>query len=81
MTSLPATKFHLTDRGLLLPGMAADIVVFDEKQVQDIATFENPNQYTVGFRYVLVNGKAVIDEGRHNGTRSGATLKGPGYVQ
>ncbi|HZY81799.1 MAG TPA: D-aminoacylase [Cyclobacteriaceae bacterium] len=78
MSSLPAQKFQLRDRGLLKPGMAADIVVFDEKVVSDKATFEKPHQYSVGFQYVLVNGKVTIDGGKHNGTRAGSVLKGPG---
>jgi N-acyl-D-amino-acid deacylase len=77
MTSLPAQKFKLNDRGLLKPGMAADIVVFDETTVTDKATFEKPHQYSAGFHYVLVNGKITIDEGKHNGTRAGSVLKGP----
>lgn len=78
MSSLPAQKFNLHDRGLLRPGMAADIVVFDENTVTDKATFEKPHQYAAGFRYVLVNGKVTVDDGKHNGTRAGAVLKGPG---
>jgi N-acyl-D-amino-acid deacylase len=79
MTSLPAQKFQLKDRGMLKEGMAADIVVFDASTVTDKATFEQPHQYSVGFKYVIVNGQVVVDEGKHNGTKSGTTLKGPGY--
>jgi N-acyl-D-amino-acid deacylase len=78
MSSLPAQKFQLNDRGLLRPGMAADIVVFDENTVTDKATFEKPHQYSVGFQYVVVNGKVTIDGGKHNGTRAGIVLKGRG---
>jgi len=78
MTSLPARKFNLHDRGLLLPGMAADIVVFDEKTVTDKATFEKPHQFSEGFRFVIVNGALTVDEGKHNGTRNGQILYGPG---
>jgi N-acyl-D-amino-acid deacylase len=78
MTSLAAQKFQLKDRGILKEGMAADIVIFDEKEVTDKATFENPHQYSAGFKYVLVNGRLVLENGVHNGTRSGRTLKGPG---
>ena len=81
MTSLAAQKFQLKDRGLLKEGYAADIVVFDEGTVADKATFENPHQYSVGFKFVLVNGQLVIDEGKHNGIRSGQTLKGPAFQQ
>lgn len=79
MTSLAAQKFNLKDRGLLKEGYAADIVVFNEDEVIDKATFENPHQFSVGFKYVLVNGQPVIENEKHNGTRSGQTLKGPGY--
>jgi len=78
MTSLPAQKFQLSDRGLLRPGMAADIVVFDENTVSDKATFEQPHQYAVGFRYVIVNGQLTAEDGKHTGVRGGAVLKGPG---
>lgn len=75
MTSLPAQKFNLRDRGLLLPGMAADIVVFDEASVGDAAEFANPHAYSVGFKYVLVNGAVTVKEGKHTGVRSGGILK------
>ncbi len=75
MSSLPAQTFNLWDRGLLRPGMAADIVIFDEKTVADRATFEQPKQYAVGFDYVIVNGQVVIEKGSHNGTRSGRPLR------
>ena len=78
MTSLPAQKFQLSNRGLLKPGYAADIVVFDENQVQDLSTFEKPHAYSVGFHYVLVNGKITVDNQVHNGTRAGMALYGPG---
>jgi N-acyl-D-amino-acid deacylase len=78
MTSLPAQKFQLKDRGLLKEGMAADVLLFDEKEVQDMATFEDPHQYTKGFKYVIVNGKLVVENGNHTGVRSGVTLTGPG---
>jgi N-acyl-D-amino-acid deacylase len=75
MTSLPAQKFNLRDRGLLREGMAADIVVFDETTVGDAATFVNPHAYSTGFRFVLVNGEVVVDAGKHTGVRSGQVLK------
>ncbi len=79
MTSLAAQKFQLVGRGLLREGYAADVVIFDEKTVTDRATFENPHQFSSGFEYVLVNGIVTIDNGSHNGNRSGAALRGPAF--
>lgn len=79
MTSLAAQKFQLKNRGLLREGFAADIVIFDERQIIDKATFDNPHQFSAGISHVLVNGKSVIDGGRHTGNRSGIALKGPGF--
>ncbi|MDB5251473.1 MAG: aminoacylase [Flaviaesturariibacter sp.] len=80
MTSLPAQKFGLRDRGLLREGFAADIVIFDEKLVQDMSTYEQPHAYSTGFAYVLVNGQVVVENGTHLGTRSGRPLVGPGIA-
>lgn len=78
MTSLPAQKFQLRDRGLLREGMAADIVVFNAQQVGDPSTFDKPHSYATGFQYVIVNGQLVLDQNKHTGVRSGVVLKGPG---
>jgi len=78
MTSLAAQITGLTDRGLLRPGMAADVTIFDPKTVADKATFENPLQYPVGIPYVIVNGAVVIDQGQHTGARPGHVLYGRG---
>ncbi len=78
MTALPAQITGLTDRGLLRPGMAADITIFDPKTVADRATFENPLQYPVGIPYVIVNGTVVIDHGEHTGAKPGKVLYGRG---
>lgn len=75
MTSLPAQKFQLKDRGILIRGYAADMVVFDEQKVQDMATYKQPHQYSTGFQYVLVNGKLTVENGKHNGTRAGSVLR------
>ncbi|GAB2782023.1 amidohydrolase family protein [Rhabdobacter roseus] len=75
MTSLPAQKFKLHDRGLLRPGLAADLVVFDEATVNDVAEFANPHAYSVGFSYVLVNGELTVDQGKHTGVRNGRALR------
>lgn len=81
MTSLPAQRFHITNRGLLQPGMYADIVIFDAGTVKDQSTFEHPHAYSTGFKYVFVNGAITVDNFKHNGTRKGAILHGPGYMQ
>ena len=75
MTSLPAQKFGLDDRGLIKEGFAADLVIFNENEVQDMATFEKPHAYSKGFRYVIVNGQVVAENDKHLGTRSGQVLK------
>jgi N-acyl-D-amino-acid deacylase len=75
MTSLPARTFGFRDRGLLMEGFAADVVLFDPDVVRDKATFEDPHQYTDGFEMVLVNGKAVVQDGKLTGVRSGRVLK------
>ena len=79
MTSLPAQKFQLHDRGLLAEGYAADIVVFDESKVQDVSTYEHPHAYSKGFDYVIVNGVLTVESGRHTGARAGQALYGPGF--
>ncbi len=78
-TALPAQRMRLADRGALKAGMCADIVVFDPEKVRDIATYENPNQFSVGMDYVLVNGVPVIEEGKMTNALPGKVLHGPGY--
>jgi N-acyl-D-amino-acid deacylase len=78
MTSLPAQKFGLNDRGLLREGYAADILIFDEKEVQDLSTYDKPHAYSKGFKYVIVNGQVVVENEKHLGTRSGRALYGAG---
>jgi N-acyl-D-amino-acid deacylase len=78
MTSLPAQKFQLKQRGLIKEGFAADILVFDPATVNDLSTFEKPHQYSTGFSSVLVNGKLVVEAAKHTGARPGQTLRGPG---
>jgi N-acyl-D-amino-acid deacylase len=79
MTSLPAQKFNLTERGLLLPGYYADLVIFDENDLQDNASFEVPHQYTTGLYMVMVNGQITLVADIQLTTRSGRVLYGPGY--
>jgi N-acyl-D-aspartate/D-glutamate deacylase len=79
MTGLPASRLGLRDRGLLKPGMNADIVVFDPDRIRDTATFEEPEQYADGIAWVLVNGTPVIAAGKPTNARPGRVLRGPGY--
>jgi dihydroorotase/N-acyl-D-amino-acid deacylase len=75
MTSLPARRMRLWDRGILRPGMAADVTVFDPATVRDLATYEDPLRYAEGIEYVVVNGKLVLDAGRLTAERPGRVLK------
>ncbi len=79
MTSQAAIRVGLTDRGLVRPGMMADLVVFDPATVTDVATFEQPNKYSAGVSHVLVNGRAVVKDGAITAERPGRPLRGPGY--
>lgn len=76
MTSLPAQKFQLNNRGLLKEGMVADIVIFNEKEVKDVSTYNKPHAYSKGFYYVFVNGVLTIETEKHNGARAGVALYG-----
>ncbi len=75
MTSLPAQKFQLNNRGLLREGFAADILVFNEQEVKDLSTFSQPHQYSTGFKFVLVNGVLTVENGEHTGARAGKSLR------
>lgn len=75
MTGLPAETLNLPDRGRLLPGMKADIAVFDPERVLDLATFEAPHQYPEGIPYVIVNGKIAVDNGTFQDIRAGHVLR------
>lgn len=79
MTSLPAARVGLKERGILKPGFYADVVIFDPKKVSDKATFENPHQYSEGIDVVIVNGRPVWEEGKFTGNLPGMSLRGPGY--
>ncbi len=78
MTSANAAKIRIYDRGLLRPGQMADVTVFNPNTIIDNATFEKPHQYATGVEYVIVNGKIVLEQGRHTGARPGAILYGQG---
>jgi dihydroorotase/N-acyl-D-amino-acid deacylase len=80
MTSLPASRMGLHDRGVVRPGMAADLVVFDAARVADRSSYSDPLHYSAGIPYVAVNGQLVVDEGRITDARPGRALKGPGYI-
>jgi N-acyl-D-aspartate/D-glutamate deacylase len=75
MTSLNAAKLGLRDRGLLRPGGYADVTVFDPVRVIDKSTYTDPFHYGEGIVYVIVNGRVVLDQGRHTGARPGRALR------
>ncbi|MGD0803445.1 MAG: D-aminoacylase [Candidatus Bathyarchaeia archaeon] len=75
MTSYTAQTHGLTDRGILRPGLVADITIFDPEVIEDTATFENPIQHPRGLEYVIVNGVVSVEHGKHNGARAGRILR------
>ena len=79
LTSLPATRMRLFDRGALREGLWADLTIFDFDRIQDNATYENPVAVPAGVDYVLVNGQIVVDEGKHTGAKPGRVLRGSGF--
>ncbi|MGB6683422.1 MAG: D-aminoacylase [Candidatus Acidiferrum sp.] len=79
MTSLAASRVGLLDRGILRPGAFADIAVFDPKAIRDVATFTDPMHYSVGVKYVFVNGRPVIWDGAITDERPGRPVRGTGY--
>ena len=80
LAAQPSANLGFARRGLLKPGMFADIVVFDPATIADKATFEQPHQYAVGVRHVWVNGVQVLKDGEHTGAKPGRALWGPGKV-
>jgi N-acyl-D-amino-acid deacylase len=78
-SALPAQQMRIGDRGVLKEGMWADITVFDPATIHDVATFEKPNQLSVGMEYVLVNGVPVISDGKMTNALPGKVLRGPAY--
>jgi N-acyl-D-aspartate/D-glutamate deacylase len=74
MTSLPARRIGLWDRGILRPGMYADVVVFDPEHVEDTATFAQPDQYPRGIEVVIVNGRIALEGGKRTSLRAGKPL-------
>ncbi len=79
ITSLPAQREHLTDRGLLKPGFYADITIFDPHTISDKATYTQPTQLSQGVQYVFVNGVLEYDQGHLTGAMAGRGLRGPGW--
>lgn len=75
LTSLPAQRLGFLDRGLVRPGMAADLVCFDQHSVRDTATYEEPRNLAEGIPYVAVNGRLVVDDNRHTGDLPGCALR------
>ncbi|MBI3450621.1 MAG: D-aminoacylase [Acidobacteria bacterium] len=80
MTSLPASRMGLADRGVVRPGMAADLVAFNPDTIRDRSTYEDPLHYSVGIPYVAINGKLVVDGGKITAERPGKALRGPGWT-
>ena len=78
MTSWPATRMRLNDRGVIRVGAWADVTVFDLDVLEDRATYEKPTELASGVEYVLVNGVVVINRGAHTGAKPGQVLRGPG---
>ena len=79
MTSATAQRLGIRDRGLLREGYVADVTIFDADEIRDTATFEEPHQYAVGVRFVIVNGEVVVAGGQHTGLRPGRVIHGPGF--
>ena len=79
MTAVAANELMLADHGRLVPGAAADIVVFDAEHIRDRATFAAPHEPAEGVRFVLVGGRLGLEDGKPNGARPGRVLRGPGY--
>ncbi len=75
MTSMPASRMGLQDRGILLEGMRADITIFDPGRIRDLATYENPHVYPEGVEHVIVNGALTIKNHEHTGALNGEILK------
>jgi N-acyl-D-amino-acid deacylase len=79
MTSLPAQRERLLDRGLLKEGYFADITVFDPNSIEDTATYTKPDSLSKGVKYVFVNGQLEFEDGKLTGVMAGAGLRGPGW--
>ena len=78
MTSWPATRMRLANRGTIKEGQWADVTIFDLDALDDRATYDDPMAFPTGIEYVLVNGVVTIDHDKHTGARAGKVLYGPG---
>jgi N-acyl-D-aspartate/D-glutamate deacylase len=79
-SSAVATRLGIMDRGILRPGMYADVVIFDPATIDDRSTFEQPHQLSVGVEHVFVNGVEVVRDGKHTGAKPGMIVRGPGWT-
>ncbi len=79
LTSMPASHLGLKDRGSLVAGQYADVVIFDPATIADTATYEEPQQFAVGMYHVLINGEPVLRDGEMTAARPGRTIRGPGW--
>lgn len=75
MTSCTTRKLRMKRKGLILPGMGVDLVIFDEKRILDVNTFEEPRIHPQGIDFVLVNGAVAVENGAHTGARAGRTIR------
>jgi N-acyl-D-amino-acid deacylase len=75
MTGMPAATFGLTGRGVIEPGAAADLVLFDPARIDDVATYADPRRQPTGIAGVWVNGTEVVRDGAHTGARPGRALR------
>jgi N-acyl-D-aspartate/D-glutamate deacylase len=80
MTGWPSDRMRLANRGLIRDGQWADVTIFDYDKIQDRSTYDQPDVYPDGIDYVIVNGKIVVDQGKHTGAKPGVILYGPGYT-
>jgi len=79
LSKLPATNLKLVKRGELKVGNYADVLIFDPAKINDLATYEKPDQFATGMIDVFVNGTQVLKDGEHTGALPGRFVKGPGY--
>lgn len=79
MSAVAANEIMAYDRGMLAPGLAADIVLFDFNTIEDRATFASPATLSEGVKWVIVNGKVVIENNMYTGAKPGKVIRGPGY--